>query len=120
MLKISTAQLHHLDRSFGDRIYTKLEELAHTLRPDLQTRTTPDVLRQFIDVVREQAGGVGFHTEYEQAVFFSAILLQGRDFHLNPQHPLHEVVHRPEVESRLRANQLLYELERLGGGVPLA
>jgi hypothetical protein len=114
MLKISAVQQRKLDQIVGERVYAKFDALAFELRPDLRTRVTPEVLRRFIDAVREQASGLGFSTEFEQAVFFSAVLLQGRDFHLNPQHPLHEVVHRPDVEPRLRANQLLYELERLG------
>ena len=119
MLKISAGQIQKLDSSLGERFYARLEKLAHQLRPDLQGRATPEVLRRFIDFVKSQAEGLGFSTEFEHAVFFAAVLLQGRDFHLNPEHPLQPVVQRSGVEPHLRANQLLYELERLGTPAPL-
>jgi hypothetical protein len=115
VLKLSSRQFETLQRSLAGRFRAQLEDLVFTLRPELREKVTPPLLEHFFEVVLAQSGELGFTTEFEHAVFVAAVLLQGRDFHLNPQHVLHQVVNRPATEPRLRAVQLLYELERMGG-----
>lgn len=113
MLNLSPNQLSRLEDSLGGRFRARLEQLTLQLRPDLEGKVTPEVLSQFVDVAMQQARTLDFHTEFEQAAFLAGTLLQGRDFHLDPRHPLYVVVNRAGIEPRLRASQLLYELERI-------
>lgn len=112
-LQLSDQALRRLEQGTGQRYTERLAALVPQLRPDLAPRVTPALARDFAHAMTEQARGLGMTTEFEVAVFFAASVLLGRDWYQRPDHPLRDVLLRPDVAPELRAAQLLYELERL-------
>lgn len=89
--------------------------LVKRLRPDVSGQATHDDLMQFFSSVIDQGRELDFTSEFELAVLCSAVMLQGRAWFLDPRHDFSVIVNRRFVPAHLRANQLLFEMEKLEG-----
>lgn len=115
MLRISKNQFEALENDSEKRFLRRLVTLILQVRPELKTNATSESLYRFSEFALEEARSLEFSSEFEIAVFCTAMLLLGKDFHRNLNHPMFHVVTRSETTSHLRANQLLFELEKLAG-----
>lgn len=113
MLTISESQLANSNQISEEGFVRKLCDLTFQLRPELRDRVPNDqFLFDSCSAVVSSARGCGFATEFEIAVYFAATLFLGRGFENDPTNPFSEIITRPDVDGQLKANQLLFELNR--------
>lgn len=113
MLTISVQQLASLDQQAGTDFIARLADLIRQLRPDAAGSSTPQNIDRFANAILTRARSMGFSTEFEVAVVCATTLLQGSGWLADSAHPLQEIATRSDTAPRLRATQLLFELERL-------
>ena len=106
-------QLTSLNQQASTAFIARLADLIRQLRPDAVGSSTPQNIDRFANSILAHAQSMGFCTEFEVAVVCAATLLQGSGWLADSAHPLQEIATRSGTASRLRATQLLFELERL-------